>query len=808
MPQAVQVEYLVSGIMHSGEPLASGQVYFYETDGTTAKTIWNDANKSSTASNPVTLDSNGKGEIFADGTYTVLIKTSAGSTIQTLENQYFFPNSGTVSTSEIDASSFGAATNATISTAVSSASGADRTVYLNPGNWAISDNLTIPSNINLKFLMGAYVTVANTKTLTIQGTVEGPNYNIFRGDGTVTYDDRTNIIPSIWAIGGSHDNLTLDGTITVKDGLSITGTSAIPISIQRNEDGASTTLIKLDRTSASPADNDYYDISFNAENDNNQQHEFARIRMTQLDVSDGTEKGQFLFSLADGADGSVDDVLALNKTGATVTGALTVSGDLTVNGTTTTVNSSTLTVVDPLIHLQTASGGGNLSADTNKDVGIVMEYYDGSAKEAFLGWDDSAGKLTFIPDASLSSEVVSGSVGTIVANLEGNVTGTATNATHVTVTDNESTDEDNLITFVEDATSSTGNVGLEMDGNLTYNPSTGRLTATQLAGTLQTAAQANITSVGTLSSLTVSGDATFDTSTLKVDSTNNRVGVGTASPLTILDISSGDSGGDAGAGSPTLRITNTTDSSDWDSGDVVGTLEFYSADPSGNAPYVTNFIKSVADNDNGTLPAGSLQFGTCPYNQSGGATETMRISSSGRVGINHDTSGYAERLQVKTDQDDGYGIAVRHTHDSAGSLMRFATSIGLCGSITASGTTTSYNTSSDYRLKENEVAISDGITRLKLLKPYRFNWKSEPSRTIDGFFAHEVTPAVPEAISGEKDAPINEIGSGYQQIDYGKIVPLLTASLQEAITKIETLETKVATSVQELKQELDLIKNG
>ena len=68
--------------------------------------------------------------------------------------------------------------------------------------------------------------------------------------------------------------------------------------------------------------------------------------------------------------------------------------------------------------------------------------------------------------------------------------------------DNESTNEDNLIPFIED-TSATGNVGLESDGDLTYNPSTGRLTATQLAGTLQTAAQANITSLGTLTTLTV-----------------------------------------------------------------------------------------------------------------------------------------------------------------------------------------------------------------------------------------------------------------------------------------------------------------
>jgi len=86
----------------------------------------------------------------------------------------------------------------------------------------------------------------------------------------------------------------------------------------------------------------------------------------------------------------------------------------------------------------------------------------------------------------------------------------ATNSAHVLVTDNESTNEDNLITFVEGATSSTGNVGLEMDGNLTYNPSTGRLTATQLSGTLQTAQQANITEIGTLGALTITGDLTLD----------------------------------------------------------------------------------------------------------------------------------------------------------------------------------------------------------------------------------------------------------------------------------------------------------
>jgi len=116
----------------------------------------------------------------------------------------------------------------------------------------------------------------------------------------------------------------------------------------------------------------------------------------------------------------------INNGSSNITTTGTISaGNLTVTGTTTTVNSTVLTVVDPIIHLQTASGGGALGSDTNKDVGLAMQYYSGSAKTAFLGFDDSAAKLTFIPDATLSSEVVSGSVGTLVANLEGNVSGGA-----------------------------------------------------------------------------------------------------------------------------------------------------------------------------------------------------------------------------------------------------------------------------------------------------------------------------------------------------------------------------------------------
>ena len=134
-----------------------------------------------------------------------------------------------------------------------------------------------------------------------------------------------------------------------------------------------------------------------------------------------------------------------------------------------------------------------------------------------------------------------------------------------------------------------------------------------------------------------------------------------------------------------------------------------------------------------------------------------------------------------------------HATSSAGTApgVLFYHSGSHVGSINYTSSGTSYQTSSDYRLKENVTAISDGITRLKTLKPYRFNFKIDPSKTVDGFFAHEVT-SVPEAVHGEKDEVDTDNNPVYQGIDQSKLVPLLTAALQEAVAKIETLETKVA----------------
>ena len=140
----------------------------------------------------------------------------------------------------------------------------------------------------------------------------------------------------------------------------------------------------------------------------------------------------------------------------------------------------------------------------------------------------------------------------------------------------------------------------------------------------------------------------------------------------------------------------------------------------------------------------------------------------------------------------GAGRAFSRGNTSMRYQLMFYNPNGMVGRIDTSGSSTNYLTSSDYRLKENATAIADGITRLKTLKPYRFNFKADATTILDGFFAHEVSTTVPQAISGTKDEVDSDNNPVYQAIDQSKLVPLLTAALQEAVAKIEVLETKVA----------------
>ena len=197
-----------------------------------------------------------------------------------------------------------------------------------------------------------------------------------------------------------------------------------------------------------------------------------------------------------------------------------------------------------------------------------------------------------------------------------------------------------------------------------------------------------------------------------------------------------------------------------------------------------------------------------------GSTEVMRIKGGNvLIGTTSQitTASFNPLLNVESSNNPVFfkatgGAAVAGMQSggttSAQNFLFFTNQAGSAvGSIQISngnaGTGVSYNETSDYRVKENISDISDAITRVKQLSPRRFNFISQEDITVDGFIAHEAQTVVPEAVTGTKDQVDIDGNPVLQGIDKSKLVPLLTAALQEAISKIETLETKVAALEQE-----------
>ena len=190
---------------------------------------------------------------------------------------------------------------------------------------------------------------------------------------------------------------------------------------------------------------------------------------------------------------------------------------------------------------------------------------------------------------------------------------------------------------------------------------------------------------------------------------------------------------------------------------------------------------------------------------------SLSASAANAAFVGYAGGGSEYAIEVKTDASTGVAMYFLHSTTTA------------AGSISVASSATAFNTSSDYRLKENVVDMTGAITRLKNLKPKRFNWISDASNELlDGFLAHEVDSVIPQAIHGTKDET-KDVGTikdadgnvlkenivesakkdgqtwektgtenVYQGIDQSKLVPLLTGALQEAITKIESLEARVA----------------
>ena len=176
----------------------------------------------------------------------------------------------------------------------------------------------------------------------------------------------------------------------------------------------------------------------------------------------------------------------------------------------------------------------------------------------------------------------------------------------------------------------------------------------------------------------------------------------------------------------------------------------------------------------------------------GSATdETMRINSAGAVLVNSASRSNLGVMEVLTTIGVDNAMIIKTAESGASgtaTAIKFRYNGSTTGGITFGGSNTAYSTTSDYRLKENVDYSFDATTRLKQLKPCRFNFKSDADTTVDGFLAHEVSSVVPEAISGDKDATDDDGNIVPQGIDQSKLIPLLVKTIQELEARITALE--------------------
>jgi len=300
---------------------------------------------------------------------------------------------------------------------------------------------------------------------------------------------------------------------------------------------------------------------------------------------------------------------------------------------------------------------------------------------------------------------------------------------------------------------------------------------------------------------------------LYVDSTNNRVGIGTTSPTgnanansVVLEVNgSGANPPEILAGGQNAEISIAGGSSAsylWSTGayplimatnatermriTAAGGIEIPNQNAINELTFTggdfTNVFSSTTNGFQlGTTAASYLSLLTSN-------TERMRIDSSGGISKNgsFSYSGTSDDFYWNTGTGDRFRF---HSGTTASrDLLGFSNPNGVVGSIETNGSSTNYLTSSDYRLKENVTADWDATTRLKQLNPVRFNFIADADTTVDGFLAHEVQSVVPEAIRGTKDE-VDEDGNPVMQgMDQSKLVPLLVKTILELEARITALE--------------------
>ena len=283
------------------------------------------------------------------------------------------------------------------------------------------------------------------------------------------------------------------------------------------------------------------------------------------------------------------------------------------------------------------------------------------------------------------------------------------------------------------------------------------------------------------------GDTTPASNTLRA-SFRGPSNIESALPVVSI-VRTNNSGGGTGVAETGLdvRIPNTFNGA----GEVKG-INVFAAHNVGTSATYGIFAEAGGNPSYGNIYSGYFKVtqpdtngGVVNYAVYAQANSTIGISSSGySIGVTSETNNYVNNQNFRA--------VSLYTGASTQTVLSIIRNSSAIGSITTSTTATAYNTSSDYRLKENLVPLTGAIDRLQQIPVYRCNFIADPDRTVDCFIAHETQAVVPEAVHGTKDEVDNEGNPVYQGIDQSKLVPLLTAALQEAITEIASLKDRVA----------------
>ncbi len=343
---------------------------------------------------------------------------------------------------------------------------------------------------------------------------------------------------------------------------------------------------------------------------------------------------------------------------------------------------------------------------------------------------------------------------------------------------------------------SSGNVGIgtnSPDYNLVINDSSGPSIRLDTNSAAENASLIMTESSGTSGSnggfiryngsdnrLELGVGTSWDTTRMVISRDTGNVGIGTSSPYKSLTVGSTDASAWITSGGSNVHLTVSPNGA---SGSFIVRTGGTNGDPS-------TTTERMRIDSSGNLLVGKTA--------TSGATDGAELRSTGLL------------VAVTTDDHAGYF----NRKGSDGLLVVFSRQAALVGSISVTASATSYNTSSDYRLKTDAQPMTGASARVQALNPVNFEWLSDGTR-VDGFLAHEAQEVVPEAVTGTKDAMRDEeyevtpavldddgnvvteavMGTrsvpDYQGIDQSKLVPLLTAALQEALTKIDALETRI-----------------